>query len=75
MTTAEEGRELMIQFTCTRCKREAIERFVDVMKGEHYDYLRNSKLPEGWETIGYGRIVCETCADAYEKFMKMEWEG
>ena len=48
MNTAEEGRELMIQFTCTRCKEKAIERFEDVMKGEHYNQLCHSQLPKGW---------------------------
>ena len=62
----------MIRFTCARCKAETIERFADVMKGDHYDYLRNSKLPKGWGAIGYFSIVCEKCANEYERFMKME---
>ena len=72
MNTAEEGRELMIRFTCTRCKAEVIERFADVMKGEHYNQLCHSQLPKGWGTIGYSRIVCEACKDEFVKFMRME---
>ena len=67
--TQEEGRELMIQFTCRRCKCTAIMPYNKVMTGEHYGYLRNSELPPGWGKIGYSSIVCEACAAAYKEFM------
>jgi hypothetical protein len=67
--TRSEGRELMVQFTCRRCKNKALMPYDTVMTGEHYNYLHNSSLPPGWDKIGYSTIVCETCAKAYEMFM------
>lgn len=72
METKSEGRELMVEFTCRRCKRKKLERYEDVMKGETYGYLHASKLPEGWGTIGYSSIACQECVAAYERFLKME---
>lgn len=74
--TNSEGRELMVQFTCRRCKCKAILPYDEVMTGEHYGYLHNSKLPPGWDKIGYSSIVCEVCAKAYEEFMNpIQTEG
>lgn len=69
INTRDEGRELMVQFTCRRCRNTSILPYDAVMTGEHYGYLRNSSLPPGWGEIGYSSIVCETCAKAYELFM------
>lgn len=69
INTRDEGRELMVQFTCRRCRNTVILPYDAVMTGEHYGYLRNSSLPHGWGKIGYSSIVCESCAKAYELFM------
>ena len=68
--TKSEGRELMVQFTCRRCKCKTIMPYDLVMIGEHYGFLHNSRLPAGWSTIGYSSIVCKVCKEAYEEFMK-----
>lgn len=65
-----QGRELTIKFTCSRCKRIEYLPYDKVMVGEHYDYLHNSKLPDGWATEGYVRIFCAECVDAFMKFME-----
>ena len=72
METKADWRELMVQFTCSRCKAQRIEKYADVMKSETYGFLRNSELPEGWDTIGYSRVVCGECKAAYDRFINME---
>ena len=69
--TRSGWRELAIKFTCARCGKVEYLSYDKAMTGEHYDYLHNSELPEGWkEDGGYGRILCGDCAEAFEKFMK-----
>lgn len=67
--TRSEGRELMVQFTCRRCKNTAIAPYDTVMTGEHYGYLHNSELPKDWGTIGYSSIACPECVEAFKQFM------
>ncbi len=69
MTTCEDGRKLMIQFTCGRCKVTSFCSYDEMMDGETYGYLRNSKLPKGWGKISYSIIACPTCVKEFEKFM------
>lgn len=59
----------MVQFKCARCRKKQTETYDKVMTGEHYGYLRNSKLPEGWKEISFCRIMCKECVEAYERFM------
>ena len=67
--TSGAGRTVLVQFECGRCRRKQAEPYEKVMTGEHYGYLRNSKLPEGWKEIWFHKIVCKECYEAYEKFM------
>ena len=76
ITTKECGRELMVQFTCSRCKETDILPYDAVMKGEYYKYLRNSLLPNGWEMHSYlGHLFCQKCNRAYRVFMGYAKEG
>lgn len=69
--TRGSGRTLTVLFTCSRCGAETLLPYDDVMKGEHYGYLRNSELPRGWETIGYSfRLFCPKCVEGFNAFMK-----
>lgn len=63
------GRELMIKFSCYRCDKIQYEPYSKVMTGEHYDYLSNSVLPDGWSKVGYSTILCPECTNAYKLFM------
>lgn len=69
-TIRSEGRELTIKFTCSRCRKFVYLPYDKVMNGDHYNYLHNSDLPEGWEKEGYNRIFCAECVDAFKKFME-----
>ena len=64
------GRELTIRFQCARCKRTTVEPYREVMKGEHYDYLSNSSLPEGWANLDTFRILCDECIGKFKEFME-----
>lgn len=70
MEYCSSGRELAVIFTCSRCKAKQVLLYKDVMKGEHYDYLRNSLLPDGWDSHGYSQIFCPRCVKEYQDFMK-----
>lgn len=65
-----DGRELMVKFTCFRCKKSESLPYDAVMNGETYGYLHNSDLPEDWEKVGYGStILCPECSKQYKLFM------
>ena len=66
-----QGRELSVKFTCSRCGITIHLPYDKVMIGEHYGYLHNSELPDGWEKEGYSRIFCSDCAAAFKKFMEV----
>ena len=71
------SRELMVKFTCLRCKKELIEplQIVDKRSNEVYGYLHNLKEPEGWYEAVHGPLFCPDCYKAYERFMKNEEVG
>jgi len=67
--TKSDGRELMVQYTCQRCRGKVVLPYDKVMHGEHYGYLRNSDLPDGWQPVGYNSILCARCYEEYKAFM------
>ena len=69
MQIRSSGRELTIKFTCCRCEKTEYLPFDIAMQGETYGHLHNSKLPEGWDSVGYSQILCAECAKEYELFM------
>lgn len=69
--TKSRGRTLAILFACDRCKKQMVLPYSECMKGEHYDYLHNSALPDGWKDHGYGGpVLCDNCQCDYERFME-----
>lgn len=68
------SRELMVKFTCRRCKKELIEPLQDVIKrsNEVYGHLHNLREPEGWYEALHGPLFCPDCYKAYERFLKNE---
>ena len=69
-----DGRELMVKFTCRRCKKELIEPLEDVGKrsSEVYGYLHNLRNPAGWWQAPHGPLLCPDCFSAYESFLNNE---
>lgn len=64
------GRELMIRYTCTRCKDYVVEPLTPEKVGnESYGHLYNIKEPEGWKELLHGPLLCPKCVKAYEDFM------
>lgn len=63
-------RELVVKFTCARCRAIAYMDYKDAMTGNDCYWLHQSKLPKGWEEQGYSRIFCDGCAKAFKKFME-----
>ena len=70
METKSCGRELSVKYTCARCRKYVYLPYDDVMKGDHYNYLHNSLLPEGWSKLDTFRIMCDECTDKFKKFME-----
>lgn len=69
--TKKYGREVMVQFTCQRCRKTACLPYTEVMTGDHYGYLHNSKMPEGWSELYY-QPMCEDCTSAFKAFMTVQ---
>jgi hypothetical protein len=67
----EDGRELMIRFTCRRCSDYVVEPLTaDKIQSESYGHLRYVKKPEGWVDLLHGPLLCPKCFKAYENFMQ-----
>lgn len=71
--TKRNGRELMVKFTCRRCKKVECLPYDEVMTGDHYGYLHNSSLPDKWTTL-HGLPMCEFCTGAFKVFMEAKEE-
>lgn len=69
----DDGRELMVRFTCYRCGHQAIEELTDSkISAESYGYLCYIKRPEGWGELSNHRLLCPRCTELYTRFMKNE---
>lgn len=69
-----EGRTLMLKFTCCRCKKEHIDELEKCVQDDDYGYLHNTKLPEGWRSVGrFGnQLLCDECFPKYVAFLNNE---
>ena len=69
----KDGRELLVRFTCSRCGAERIESLKPLAEkaGDHYGYLNNLPLPEGWsDWLIHSRPLCEACTKALAEFFQ-----
>lgn len=66
----EHGRELMIRYTCCRCKAQELLPYESSMK-ESYDILSHSEIPKGWVDASHGNeLFCSNCWEEYLKFLR-----
>lgn len=66
-----DGRELMVRFTCQRCRDYVVEPLTaDKIESESYGHLRYVKKPEGWKELLHGPLLCPKCFKAYQDFMQ-----
>lgn len=73
----DNGRTLMVKFTCRRCGREIVEELeahADDLT-ESYGQLHVIKPPEGWQELPYGPLLCSECYEAFLKFMNNSQEA
>lgn len=69
----EDGRELMVRFTCQRCSDYVVEPLTaDKIEKESYGWLRYIKKPEGWVDLLHGPLLCPKCYEQYKKFLRNE---
>ena len=69
------GRELLIQFSCHRCKKTHIETLESayVRSKDHYDQIDHMNLPKGWSSERYNSVVlCDECTIKLQSFLKGE---
>lgn len=67
----DDGRRLMVEFTCQRCglKKSVPLEAVD-KDPESYGHLHSLKL-KGWENLHiHGPLLCPGCLQAYVGFMR-----
>lgn len=68
-------RELLIQFSCYRCKKTYIETLesASARSEDHYDYINHIRLPKGWSEERYASIVlCDECTIKLQHFLEGE---
>lgn len=69
------GREIMVKFTCRRCRVEAYKPLKDCLPNDCsvrglYDLI----APANWRNGGfYYATFCPECAVLYDKFLKGEY--
>jgi hypothetical protein len=69
----QNGRELLVRFTCSRCGKVRTEELepLDKKAGDHYGYLSDLPLPKGWsDYLIHSRLLCDDCTDKLYKFFK-----
>lgn len=67
------GRRLMVEFKCRRCKKTVVRPLEDCMKEVDYNHLWDLHPPADWENGGfYYPIFCPDCSVAHKRFMNME---
>ena len=67
------GRRLMVEFQCRRCKISAIRPLEVCVKEVNYNNLWDLKPPEDWQNGGfYYPLFCPKCSEAHKRFMNME---
>lgn len=72
----ENGRRLMVEFTCRRCKTTAIRPLENCMQEVDYNNLHDLRPPVDWEDGGfYYPLFCPACSTAHKRFMNMEGEN
>lgn len=68
----DDGRKLMVEFTCSRCKTTRIEELepLDKKAGDHYGHLSFIDPPNGWSKWSYyGLLLCDDCTRKLAEFM------
>lgn len=63
------GREVMVKFTCMRCKRVEMRPYNAVMTEGAQGNLHCSELPEGWTEYSMAGILCNRCSDNLKRFI------
>lgn len=63
------GREVMVKFTCMRCKRVEMRPYNAVMTEGAQGNLHCSELPEGWTEYSMAGILCNRCSDKLKRFI------
>ena len=69
----DDGRRLMVEFTCHRCKTTLIEELepLDKKAGDHYGNLSSLGIPDGWCQWNYsGLMLCDGCTQKLKEFME-----
>lgn len=67
------GRRLMVQFVCRRCKTTAIRSLEECLSEVEYNFMTDLRPPRDWEDGGfYYPLFCPDCSAAHKRFMNME---
>lgn len=63
------GREVMVKFTCMRCKRVEMRSYNAVMTKSADGNLHCSEVPEGWTDYRMDGLLCNRCSDKLKRFI------
>ena len=71
----QNGRRLMVEFECRRCKKTALRSLKTALSEVEYNFLTDLRPPSDWENGGfYYPLFCPDCSAAHKRFMNMEGE-
>lgn len=69
----QNGRRLMVEFTCRRCKTTTTRPLQKCLSEVDYNFLTDLRPPSDWENGGfYYPFFCPACSAAHKRFMNME---
>lgn len=66
---SDGGRDLMVRFTCCRCKKQEMLTWAQAMPESKEGYIRNSCLPGGWEHWAGLLLFCSNCRNEFKQFL------
>lgn len=69
---SDGGRDLMVRFTCCRCKKTELMTWTQAMPESKEGYIRHSYLPGGWEDWAGMLLFCPDCRKEFNLFLHPE---
>lgn len=71
MSDYTKGREILVRFTCGRCKTNITQNVKPGSAVTAVALRDKTKAPEGWlDATAITPMLCESCAEAFKSFLR-----